>query len=79
MMDNLEAYELLSQRLHFYSRNTAILDTHPSNGEIEETVTSQSGRTYVMSFRRAKNKILGRIHDGNTANFRLLEESITIE
>lgn len=75
-MDKLKAYKLLTERLEFFSHRENI-DAFFTNGCFEERATVDAV-TYSIIYREKLGKIAAQVHDNNSQNFKLLEESIDI-
>ena len=76
-MDKLSAYEILTKSLTALSKRS-VINASFENGRFEEYVTTNA-ITYTLSFTELNGKLIGQIHDNNSQNFQLLEETMKIE
>jgi len=77
-MDRQEAYKILSDRLLYFSNPEKIAERFSCSTEHEEIVSGQQA-TYTISYKILGSEVMGKIHDNNSHDFSLLEESINIQ
>ena len=82
-MDRSEAYQLLITELKSVSDNPVTFYNQYSETKYECDKTSDSGKLYSIEIQvsKAAGKYIfkGNIHDNNSSQFSLLEESLEVE